>query len=195
MAESLDVDLSYIDKLQRANALDLAFFPVEALRRAADQGHILMAQENGEPAGYLWHGSVRPGHDITIYQACIDYEARRRWLGFGLVRRLIDIGNAAMATGIRLRCASSSDSNAFWAAAGFYCTVVTEGGRSRKRDINAWRTDIQPGLFRLSVEPSDRPMDRRDFYASVRSGDTGLLSRFAHPSRVKATAWRTSGDQ
>lgn len=181
--------LNYIDKLQRENALELAFFPLDALRRAREAGAIVGVTENDEWAGYLWHGALRPQRDVVIYQACIDYDARRRHLGFEMVREVVSRATAAHATGIRLRCASTSDSNEFWAAIGFYCTNVRPGGKSRGRDINEWRSDIQPGLFVLSVEPSSKVMDRREFYRSLRTPEgSGLLSRFAHPARVRATS-------
>ena len=188
MAEVAVPPLNYVDKLQRENALELAFFPLDALRRAREAGSIIGVSENGQWAGYLWHGALRPNRDVVIYQACIDYDARRQHLGHAMVRELMGRSTAASATGVRLRCASTSDSNQFWQAIGFYCTGVRQGGKSRQRDINEWRTDIQPGFFILSVEPSDRPMDRRAFYASLRTEEgSGLLSRFAHPARVKAT--------
>jgi hypothetical protein len=171
--------LLYVDSLQRKNALELAFYPRVALQAALDDGRILGAEENGEPAGYLWHGPVRAGRDVFIYQACIDYDARRRLLGFGMVRQLIAKANAAHATGIRLRCASSSDSNEFWRAIGFYCTAVVPGGKSRLRDLNLWRTDLTPGLFRLETDPSSRVMDRTAYMRSLADGTNTLPSRFA----------------
>jgi hypothetical protein len=173
------LSLPYIDKLQRANALELAFYPMVALQTALDDGRILGAEENGEPAGYLWHGPIRGGRDVFIYQACIDYDARRRTLGFGMVRALIAKAEATHATGIRLRCASSSDSNEFWRAIGFYCTAVVPGGKSRLRDLNLWRTDLTPSLFRLTVEPSAKVMDRAAYMRSLADGTNILPSRFA----------------
>ena len=171
--------LNYVDKLQRANALELAFYPMSALRTALEDGRILGAEENGEPAGYLWHGPIRGGRDVFIYQACIDYDARRRYLGFSMVRKLLAKAEAAHSTGIRLRCASSSDSNEFWRAIGFYCTAVVPGGESRLRDLNLWRTDIQPGFFRLQTKPSDAQMDRSAYMRSLSDGTNTLPSRFA----------------
>lgn len=180
--------LNYVDKLQRANALELAFFPLDALRRGLEHGSIIGTTENGDWAGYLWHGALRPQKDVVIYQACIDYDARRQHLGFEMVREVMVRARVAHANGIRLRCASTSDSNRFWDAIGFYCTSVRPGGKSRGRDINEWRTDVEAGFFTLAVEPSARVMDRRPFYASLRTPEgTGLLSRFAHPARIKDT--------
>ena len=88
-----------------------------------------------------------------------------------MVSQLIQLNKTGNATGIRLRCASSSESNEFWRMIGFYCTNVTSGGIRRKRDINHWRTDTQTPLFVLDpVTPSDKPMDTREYYAMRRAG-------------------------
>lgn len=88
------ISLSYIDKLQRQNADDLAFYPLTTLEKAIDDRHVLTCEDNGEPAGYLWFGAVRPGYDVTIYQACVDYDSRRRYLGWGMVADLIALAKA-----------------------------------------------------------------------------------------------------
>lgn len=171
--------LAYIDKLQRANADDLAFYPLTTLEKALEDGQVLHCTENGDPAGYLWFGAVRSGYDITIYQACIDYDARRHHLGHGMVRDLIQIGRASGATGIRLKCASSAESNLFWQAIGFVCTRVSQGGKKRGRDLNHYRTDLAPTLFILdSVQPSVRPIDLTDYNKAKREG-VAMPSRFS----------------
>ena len=173
------ISLTYIDKLQRANADDLAFYPLTTLANALDSGHVVTCEDNGEAAGYLWFGALRGGRDVTIYQACVDYDSRRRLLGFGMVRKLIELATAAGATGIRLKCASSADSNEFWQAAGFHCTRVQPGGIKRGRDLNNYRTDIQPGLFILpEVEPSLRPIDLTEYNRKKRLG-VSMPSRFS----------------
>ena len=173
------ITISYIDKLQRENADDLAFYPLTTLEKALEDGHVVTCEDNGEAAGYLWFGAVRGGYDVTIYQACVDYTSRRRHLGWGMVAKLVQIANAAAATGIRLKCASSAESNEFWQAAGFYCTRVTSGGIKRGRDINHYRTDLQPGLFVPSlVTPSEKPIDMRPYNAMKRLG-VSMPSRFS----------------
>ena len=166
-----EISLTYIDYLQRKNADDLAFYPLSTLEKAIDEQKILTCEENGQQAGYLWHGSIRPGKDTVIYQASVDYDARKRHLGWGMVSELIALCTVANATGIRLRCASSSDSNEFWQHIGFYCTKVGQGGGKRNRDINFWRTDIQTPLFVLpSVEPSTKLIDLREYNRKKREG-------------------------
>jgi hypothetical protein len=167
----MELTVKYIDHLQKVNADDLAFYPLTTLETALDAGQILSCSENDEPAGYLWHGSVRAGHDITIYQACVDYTARRRHLGLGMVRDLIALASASGALGIRLKCASSSEANEFWSLVGFYCTAVTNGGVKRGRMLNHWRTDIAPTLFTPStVQPSDKPIDLTAYQKMKRQG-------------------------
>lgn len=171
--------VSYIDHLQRTNADDLAFYPLSTLEKALDAGQVITCEDNDEVAGYLWFGSIRPGYDVTIYQACVDYSARRRALGHSMVRRLMDLGRAGGANGIRLKCASSADSNTFWQAIGFYCTNVSRGGIKRGRMINHYRTDLTPVLILApTAEPSDRPIDLREYQRLV-AAHQAMPSRFS----------------
>ena len=141
--------------------------------KAIEEQRLLTCEDNGECAGYLWHGPVRPGHDVVIYQACVDYESRRRHLGWEMVGNLISMAKTGGANGIRLRTASSSDSNEFWQAIGFYCTRVSQGGVKRGRLINHWRADVRPPLFRVEpVEPSAVPIDLKTYQQMKRNGIT-----------------------
>ena len=167
----MTLSINYIDYLQKQNADDLAFYPLTTLEKAFQDGQIMHCDENDEPAGYLWHGAVRPGHDITIYQACVDYDARRRHLGWSMVRELIELGKASGALGIRLKCASSSEANEFWKLIGFYCTNVTQGGVKRGRMLNHWRTDLSATLFAPNtVEPSTKEIDLTAYNKMKREG-------------------------
>jgi len=173
--------LPYIDKLQRANADDLAFYPLTTLAAALENGHVVSCEDNGEPAGYLWFGALRGGRDVTIYQAAVDYDLRRRHLGFGMVGELTRLAVAAGSSGIRLKCASSAGSNEFWRAAGFYCTAVQPGGIKRGRDLNCYRSDIHAGLWtaaEMTVEASSRPIDLTEYQRMKREG-VKMPSRFS----------------
>jgi hypothetical protein len=171
--------LPYIDHLQKQNADDLAFYPLVTFEIAIAEERVITCEDNGEGAGYVLHGPVRTGKDIVIYQACVDYESRRRHLGFDMVKQLIDTGIAGGAVGIRLRCASSSESNEFWRLIGFYCTKVSEGGMKRSRQINHWRTDIHPTLFKIdAVQPSTIPIDLSS-YQLLRAKGKKMPSRWS----------------
>lgn len=171
--------VSYIDHLQRLNADDLAFYPLGTLEAAIEQRQVITCTDNGDCAGYLWFGSVRGGRDVTIYQACVDYSARRRELGWGMVRDLIALAQVGGATGIRLKCASSAEANEFWQKIGFYCTRVSTGGIKRGRDINHYRTDLTAALITVpTVAPSGRAIDMTDYQKRKRAGEE-MPSRFS----------------
>ena len=150
-------DLSYIDHLQRRNAEELAFYPKVVFEREIPIGRVMLAELNGEPCGYLYHGAFGP--TCKIHQACIQYDLRGQLYGAALVRDLIALCNAANTSSITLRCGSDIDANKFWMAMGFYCETITQGGVRRMRDINAWRLNIQPALFEIAISPSDKKKD------------------------------------
>lgn len=179
VSETMDITLQYIDHLQKQNADDLAFYPLTTLEQAVKTKHVLTCEDNGEYAGYLWHGPARPGRDVVIYQACVDYESRRRHLGYGMVGDLVQIAKVSGSLGIRLRTASSSESNGFWRGIGFYCTRVSKGGVKRGREINHWRTDVQSPLFTVaSVEPSKLQTNSQN-YQRLKRQEVEMPSRWA----------------
>jgi hypothetical protein len=167
------ISLTYIDHLQRQNADDLAFYPLTTLEKALEARHVISCEDNGEPAGYLWFGALRGGYDVTIYQAAVDYDSRRRHLGWGMVAELTALATAAGCTGIRLKCASSAESNEFWVAAGFYCTRVQPGGIKRGRDLNCYRTDLQPGTIRAAGRDTFGACHRPDGVQPHEAGGRG----------------------
>jgi len=150
-----------------------------ALEKAIDERKIITCFENDEIAGYLYYGAVRSGRDTVIYQACVDYDSRRRHLGWGMVRELMDICNASFATGIRLRDASSNESNDFWKAIGFYCTKTKKGGARRSRYINFWRTDLQKPLFVLPEIEPDRTKSTIGAYLRKKKANVPMASRWS----------------
>lgn len=154
---AVESDLVFIDHLQKKNAEELAFFPKQVFEREILNFRILLARVNGDPAGYIYHGSIGP--IVKIHQACIEYDLRGQLYGSALVRQLINLVDAANGMSITLRCGSDIAANGFWQAMGFYCQGVTLGGIRRMRDINNWRYDIQPQLITSNSEPSDKKKD------------------------------------
>jgi len=170
--------LRYIDKMQKANAEDLAFYPLSALEQALGKGRILTVKENGELAGYLWFGAMWTDRPVVIYQACVDYELRRHYLGHAMVRQLIDWVKANGGVGIRCRVASSNESNQFWQAIGFHCFAVDQGGVKRKRDINSYKLDFANEGQGNLVVPSSKSVDLRSYQKDKAAG-IAMPSRFS----------------
>jgi ribosomal protein S18 acetylase RimI-like enzyme len=108
----------------------------------AQRGQLLLAWENDEPCGFLIHGDSWP--QLRIYQACIQYDARRREHGMALVAALTAKAHAKGCHDIRLWCADDLDSNEFWRSAGFEYCAQRRGGRRRGRKHNLWALRLTP---------------------------------------------------
>jgi ribosomal protein S18 acetylase RimI-like enzyme len=140
----------YADHLAQENSEALSYIPSPRLEEYARNGQILMAHENGEPCGFLIWGAGWPV--MRVYQACIQYDARRREHGYTLVKRLLAIAEKRGVDSIMLRCANDLDSNEFWKAAGFTFAGQVPGGERRGRMLNIWRfTMPNPKQLRLAV--------------------------------------------
>jgi hypothetical protein len=111
-------DLPYVVDLQKRNHEALGFIPRAALLDKIERSQVHLALENGDPAGFLHHGSLKMP-EVRIFQAAIQYDARRRKLGLALVADLVRRASDAGAQGVSLRCLDFLDANNFWTAAGF----------------------------------------------------------------------------
>ena len=149
-------DLAYVVSLQKKNGEALGFIPRVALAQKIELGRIWLARENGEPAGYLHHGSLAVP-EVRIFQAAIQYDARRRQHGMSLVTGLLDRAKDAGASGVSLRCLDFLDANDFWTAAGFSLIGTEKGARGI---LNVWGArlgredaDSNPFQFHSRVHP------------------------------------------
>src|SRR4051794_11982696 len=127
-------DLAYVVKLQKAHGDALGFIPRAALAYKIERCRVHLALENGEPAGYLHHGSMA-SEEVRIFQAAIQYDARRRHLGLALVDDLLRRASGAGAQAVSLRCLSQLEANDFWRAAGFRLLDAEPGA---KGTLNVW---------------------------------------------------------
>ena len=134
VACAIPADLAYVVALQKQNHAALGFIPRVALAEKIALGRIWLARENGEPAGYLHHGSLAMP-EVRIFQAAIQYDARRRHHGLALVDSLIGRARASGARAVSLRCLDFLDANDFWSAAGFSLITTEPGGRGT---LNVW---------------------------------------------------------
>lgn len=134
------MNVPFIVDLMRKNYESIGFIPIPKLDYYASKGQILMESENEDPCGYLIYGNGWPR--LRIYQACIQYDARRREHGLRLVARVIREGLKRQCEIISLWCADDLDANEFWKSAGFSFGGKREGGIHRGRKHNLW-------IFRL----------------------------------------------
>jgi hypothetical protein len=132
-------DWSFLDHLQRKHHEAVGFLSRAALEHAIAQRRVLLALENGEPAGYLYGKATyqRQEHVAIIFQAAICYDARRRLLGTALVeafaaRRCVGVSQLC------LWCASDLDANLFWSALGFVPVAWRAGAHRTRRTHLFW---------------------------------------------------------
>jgi hypothetical protein len=121
-------DWRFLDHLQRRHHHAIGFLSRAALEHAIATRLVVLALENGEPAGFL-HGKTpyqrRPDVAI-IFQAAVCYDARRRLLGTALVEAFaarLPHQNKQLC----LWCASDLDASLFWSALGFRAVAARTG--------------------------------------------------------------------
>lgn len=132
----MDAVLKYVSSLARNHCEEIGFIPLPTLEHYARQGQLWVETENDDLCGFLVFGNGR--RTLKIYQACIQYDARRREHGLRLMQRLIIHAQVMGFDAISCWCADDLDANEFWRACGFRWTRQREGGRARGRKHNLW---------------------------------------------------------
>ncbi len=172
--------LQYVDGLQRKNAEALSFYPSQVFERECNNGRLFLGLLNNEPCGYLYMGAV--GGDVKIHQVCIQYDARRRLYGAGLVIAVEDYANKYYSQSITLRCGFDLDANDFWKEMGYNCIHIVDGGIRRMRKINIWRKQLQPNLFDdLHIEPA---IGKTDATIWRKHKKTGMITQFHRGNKL-----------
>ena len=131
----------------------LGFFPLGALKQYVERGHVLVAVDGSECAGFI---TFRPRQDaISIVHLCVAETHR----GSGVARKLADTLSAEMRhyVGIGLKCRADYGLDDFWRKLGFVPGKKTPGrGRDRAPLVFYWRDHGHPGLFDAVPSPRIR---------------------------------------
>ncbi len=173
--------LKFVDDLQRKNAEQLSFYPIQVFEREAQKGRIFLGLLNGEPCGYIYMGA--PSVDVKCHQVCIQYDARRRLYGAALAVAMEDYAQRANASSVTLRCGFDLDANEFWASLGYGVIAKQTGGVRRMRTINVWRKELQPGLFQpIFLEPA---RGKTDATVWAKHKQTGIVTQFARGKSMR----------
>lgn len=130
-----------------------------AIERTTADGHVRLAMENDDPAGYIlsrphlrWQPLMR-----SITQACVAMDAQRRHHGLALLRTIEAEARADGLLAIQACCAVGLDSNDFWKAAGFMPIAHMTPDTKSRREIICWRkplTSTPPIWFAMLPERS-----------------------------------------
>lgn len=171
--------LTFVDSLQKKNAEQLSFYPKQVFERELKQGRLFLGLLNGDPCGYIYVGAS--GRDVKCHQVCIEYDARRALYGSQLVAAMENY--AAGARAISLRCGFDLDANEFWAAHGYQCVKVLDGGIRRKRRINVWLKQPGDDLFGYETVAHERGKTSSTIWRKNKT--TGVVSQFTRGKALK----------
>lgn len=132
-------DVKFLDHLQTKYSDEVGYLPLAVLERYLVQECVVLAFENGCPAGYLLGKNIYK-NDLKcaiIYQAAISYDARRRYLGKALVQTFMD--RLPVTTEyVVLWCAADLEANLFWEAMDFHAIAYRAGSRKTRRVHILW---------------------------------------------------------
>jgi len=152
--------IKYCSNLEWANADLVGYLRKPALEKYANRGQIIPAFENDDLCGYVVFNDT-PGPRLrkerpatcTIYQACIQYDARRILHGTELVLEVIRRAARQGLHNVDCHVTDTIPANDFWKALGFHLTGTRPGGRRRKRTLNHWELNptTNPGIHALDV--------------------------------------------
>lgn len=137
-------DASYVEKLQRAFTEEIGFISRQATSARLKQSNVLIALENGEPAGFLLGASAVSSalHIRPIYQAAIQFDAQRRRHGLHLLEILTAAALRDRQTVLQCFCRQELDANAFWREAGFIKIALRDVNASRGEPCILWRKPL-----------------------------------------------------
>ena len=144
--------VTYADHLAKKNVEALSFLPRPRLLEYAVRGQLMVETENGDPCGFLVYGLGWPY--MKVYQAAVEYDARRHEHGLALVGRLIQKARQRGCHAISLWCADDLAANAFWEAAGFAFAGKRQGGTRRGRQHNRWMLVVDSAPMSLWELPA-----------------------------------------
>lgn len=126
-------DLTYIVDLHSKNSEQLGFIPKAGMEEHIMLDHVLLALLNGSPAAYVLHGVPRTS--TRIFQAAVQYDVRRMYIGLTLVETLAWMLRPMHVESITASVRDSHPAQVFWGAAGFLPAHLSPGGLKRGKQI------------------------------------------------------------
>lgn len=169
-------DIDLIVSLQKRFSNQLGFLPRQSLEAKLSQNRILIASINGDPVGYLAHGSFR-WSEAWIFQCAVRPDAQRENVGRVLTRRA-DANAAAAGVGtLLLKCREDLDALFFWPAIGFNTLDVRDVDNARRKKIVVMGRETSDGTFLTHHGTSlNRPRRTALFTPTAVSRATAILS-------------------
>src|SRR3954453_10027826 len=131
-------DIPFIDSLQKMHTKQVGWMPTKTLEGKVGLGHVLVAEDATERAGYLMGNDQYFKHDDVgiIYQLNVLPGRQRSLIGAALLKAQFD----RSAYGCKLYCcwcAQDLAANEFWESMGFTAIAFRTGSRTRGKRSDA----------------------------------------------------------
>lgn len=157
---SRQVDIAFIDKLQRDNASAVGFIQKTIWDKYVFGGErnfvVFICEKNTDTVGYVLLTPGKGHHSYAkIQQIAVRDDARRLDYGSALIAVVRDFCETFQRKGVTLRCRVDLESNRFWQSLGFQQYGLWQKGKlnhvgfKASNDINLWRIDLNQNLLSL----------------------------------------------
>lgn len=137
-------DARFVHDLATKFSWAIGHLPYAALDARIIAGHVHLARENDEPAGYILAAPMLAAarHIRPIFQAAVCMDAQRRQHGMRLLDRITAEAIASRQTIIQAKCRVSLEANEFWREAGFIAVALEETNAKRGYGKIVWRKPL-----------------------------------------------------
>lgn len=136
-------DLSFVNAQQKAWSGNVGFLPSQTFERYIERGQIIIAEENGWPAGYISFCGSSKGL-VRVLQVAVHHDLLREHVGTDMMRIIQQHAESNGASITRLTCRDGLPANDFWPTIGFVQTAVYARRTTRRRLLREWTKQLPP---------------------------------------------------
>lgn len=127
-------DLDAVKRLADRNRDALGFVLRPSLREQIDKGEMLVAEQEGQLAGFVDYHQ-RKDRQLTLYHIAVLADQQGQGVGYALLDALQAIARHAGCSKIVLKCPIDLEANHFYQRYGFQLLQTLNG---RKRPLHVW---------------------------------------------------------
>lgn len=138
---ALPSDLQFVSDQQKAWSGNVGFLPLQTFERYIEAGQVIIAEENGWPAGYVSFCGSTKGI-LRILQVAVHHDLLREHIGTDMLQIMDAYAREHSLSVARLTCRDGLPANHFWPTAGFLQTAIYNRATTRKRLLREWTKQL-----------------------------------------------------
>ena len=144
-------DLPFVNAQQKAWSGNVGFLPSQTFERYIERGQIIIAEENGWPAGYISFCGSSKGL-VRVLQVAVHHDLLREHVGTDMMRIIQQHAESNGASITRLTCRDGLPANDFWPTLGFVQTAVYARRTTRRRLLREWTKQLEAVVPQRTIE-------------------------------------------